>query len=227
MQINTQPTERLVHESSYLYVHEVWRTIQGEGPHAGRPAVFVRLSGCNLCCPLCDTDYTSVNKLMSVSDLRLEILTKAQKGDLVVFTGGEPLRQNIGPIVHSLLGLVDIQIETNGSVFLEDFPYHLITVVCSPKVPKIHPKLKGRIHAWKYVLKAGEVSEEDGLPTKCLGYDFPPARRPEFDKDDIFVQPCDEQDEEMNRLNQEATVTTCMKYGYRFALQVHKIIGLP
>ena len=60
MQRNTQPAEKQVKSSGLiLAINSIFYTIQGEGPFAGSPAVFVRLAGCNLQCPMCDTEYTS------------------------------------------------------------------------------------------------------------------------------------------------------------------------
>ncbi|WP_046973456.1 7-carboxy-7-deazaguanine synthase QueE, partial [Dyella japonica] len=96
-------------------------TIQGEGPFCGQPAVFVRLAGCNLQCPGCDTNYTSNRKKMSHSDIWQEIVhvTGEAKTKLVVITGGEPFRQP--EVVNFINYLIDmkgyrVQVETNGTM---------------------------------------------------------------------------------------------------------------
>jgi len=96
-------------------------------------------------------------------------------------------------------------------------------VVCSPKTPVISPKLE--VHAYKYVMQAGQV-DEDGLPLTALG-GYRPARPPEwFGKNEVYLQPLDEQDAEKNRRNTEAVVESCMKFGYCLCLQIQKMVGL-
>ena len=58
------PEKQQLRGDGLLAVHSIFYTIQGEGPFAGETAVFVRLAGCNLQCPLCDTDYTSDRRMV-------------------------------------------------------------------------------------------------------------------------------------------------------------------
>jgi len=93
---NIQPIEKSVFdEEGRLNVVKVWSTIQGEGPFTGTPAVFVRLAGCNLQCPLCDTNYTTNRKLRSAEEVADLVQSEHSKTSLVVLTGGEPFRQNV------------------------------------------------------------------------------------------------------------------------------------
>src|SRR5574343_1826946 len=96
---NQQPAPRDFQDT--LEVHSIFSTIQGEGPFCGRPAVFVRLAGCNLQCPGCDTDYTQNRARLDyeiiLSIIRDQLALTASKANLIVVTGGEPFRQNIAP----------------------------------------------------------------------------------------------------------------------------------
>lgn len=209
-----------------LEVYKVWETIQGEGPFSGTPAVFVRLHGCNLRCKFCDTDYTST--MLKVGTKTLVDAVKAiRKKGLVVLTGGEPFRQNIGPFMQELAGAGDyhVQIETNGTLF-QDFPFYNNTVVCSPKTREVHDDLKPRIDAYKYVLSADAVCPDDGLPTSVLGAALRPARPHAGFKGDVYVQPEDTGDDARNKSNLTATLHSCLTFGYRLCLQTHKIIGV-
>lgn len=236
MNINKQAPESRVRDNGgnwTLDVHSVFSTIQGEGPFCGEPAVFVRLAGCNLQCPGCDTDYTVGRTPYHVQDIvRLIESEKLKTGSttsLVVITGGEPFRQQINRFVELLLSLgYKVQIETNGSMPLPQGFSQLPTIVCSPKTSKIHPSVAHRANAFKYVMRAGNVNPDDGLPLQALENVATPyiARPPKHFKGKIYVQPMDEQDDKANRANIHQVVESCMKHGYTVQLQVHKYIGV-
>lgn len=223
---NIQPTEKpIVHPRAQVdIVGEPWLTIQGEGPLWGRPAVFIRTAGCNLDCPLCDTDYTSNRKLWSIPQI-VDYVLALRKNCLVVITGGEPLRQNLGPLIKQLLICrFQVQIETNGT-YWDTIPWDKITTVCSPKSRTLNQSILRYISAYKYVLKAGEINDVDGLPTSVLGNGISPAR-PHSPEVPIYVSPCDEQNEEKNDLNLRATIQSVFKHNYTLSLQSHKLLGL-
>ncbi len=112
-------------------VHSIFKTIQGEGVHTGRAAVFCRFAGCNLwsgreqdrvnaICKFCDTEFVGGTKYVTAEDLALAILAKWNAGEdhrFVVLTGGEPALQYDPPLYRELkrLGFY-VAIETNGSV---------------------------------------------------------------------------------------------------------------
>ena len=232
MELNQQPKEKRTTEATgELDVVNIWSTIQGEGPFNGTPATFVRLAGCNLQCEWCDTDYTSNRKWWSPSALVEKLQTLGH--ELVVVTGGEPFRQNCRPFVMAAVRAgFRIQFETNGTLNRSDVsllaraPNIPVTVVCSPKTSRIHPKL--HIHVLKYVVEHDNVDEKDGLPTSCLGNGLIAAKPPKgFDPSNIYIQPLDVQNETANALHMLEAVNSCMKHGYRLCLQVHKIAGLP
>lgn len=241
--LNLQTIEkRRESDDGSLDVFEVFPTIQGEGPLAGEPAVFVRLAGCNLQCPGCDTDYTSKRRLVRVKNLVYEVqkLTGSQPNPvpwrtrlpsprpLVVVTGGEPFRQRCGPFVGQMLRTHRVQIETNGTLYDESMVgwWNTTSVVCSPKAGRIADGLDHVITAYKYVVRAGEVDPTDGLPTSILG-GARPARPHVGYSGEVYVQPMDEQDAVLNDANTRAAIESCQKFGYRLCLQLHKLIGLP
>lgn len=233
-----------------LWVQEVFYTLQGEGPFVGRPSVFVRLGGCNLACYFCDTDFESSTWKPDIDELLMRIkdeLRSAPQADckLIVLTGGEPLRQNIVPLVTALVDMgLTVQLETNGTLY-QDLPWcEQIHVVCSPKTSGLNTSLVPYIDAYKYVLKAGEIDEEDGLPcgsTKLSGRPEHIAR-PEHSAlsehnarlerssrstvPAIYVMPLDEQDDAKNHANTQACVDVALKHGYRLTLQTHKLLGV-
>jgi organic radical activating enzyme len=244
--LNTQEPEKEIVNEATLDVVKVWMTMQGEGPYAGTPACFVRLAGCNLQCPLCDTDYTSNRKHGFVGDVGDLIMnTIGDSTTLIVITGGEPFRQPaLGPLVNRLLrqspSYIRVQIESNCTVFQPGLNYeHVSTrhspgtgrlsIVCSPKTPKIDNKFYALIGAYKYIVRAGEIGD-DGLPNVGpLGLTSgAPARplNPMTMPEDIFLQPCDEPGDLASETNLRECVASCMSHGYRLSLQTHKIIGM-
>lgn len=238
MPLNIQQPEPLVSLTSRtagrLDVFKVWSTIQGEGPLIGTPSVFVRLAGCNIRCPLCDTDYTSVRAEVEIPDLLKRITSLQDRVRLVVLTGGEPFRQSISELVVNLIVMgIEVQIETNGTIYREDFPYghrlleSMCSIVCSPKSSVVEERLIPHISDYKYVVDADHIDPEDGLPVSVLGRSGRVARPPHhWPLQHIFVQPADEMDEEKNARNLKAAVDSCMRHGYRLGVQIHKQLGM-
>lgn len=233
-----KPEARVKHGDlgEQLDIIEVFSTIQGEGPYAGYPAVFVRLAGCNLQCPWCDTQYTEGRKMRSVNDIVTDVLeTRPRHTRLVVITGGEPLRQNIAPLAALLVNEgFNVQIESNG-VFAPNMALRLllltphVMLVVSPKTNKINEGIWHYAKAFKYVIEDGKQSDEDGLPTVALGHKATPqvARPPVAFTGQIYVNPMDSKDPQANSNNLAACVSASLKFGYVLGLQMHKIINLP
>ncbi len=235
---------------TWLLVQRIFKTIQGEGPFAGTPAVFVRLGGCNLKCFWCDTDFESSEWKPHVVEVLNQVQALAGEGiKLVVLTGGEPLLQNVKRLIEGLnAASFTVQIETAGTVWWDWIPELFRsrgqarpggrgrenTIVCSPKTPKLNEKLVPFIDAYKYIIR-GEVSPKDGLPiesTQLEGAKTRIARPPNYvPAQDIYLQPCDESRdgafEALTEENVEKAAKLAMQFGYRLSLQLHKIVGLP
>lgn len=222
-----------------LKVVNVFPTIQGEGPDVGRPAVFVRLSHCNLRCWFCDTDFDkgSVHDHDELVRMIFHNLVKI-KATLIVVTGGEPLLQNINKLVAAMnANGVAVSVETAGLCYydgLEQFfaPDRSIAgnlIVCSPKTKRVHPKLVPLVGAWKYVVKSGFTDKEDGVPvlsTQKYGAYEKAFIQPSNERvAPIYIQPMDEQSEWKNEVNWQHALSLCLKFGYNLSIQVHKIVG--
>lgn len=229
--MNTQPILKQDLSTSALSVVSIFGTIQGEGPFAGRPAIFIRLGGCNLQCPQCDTDYTTTQRFYSVDAILNEVIDTPVNSKLVVITGGEPFRQNIIPLVNALDDAhFEIQIETNGTLTIPGFPYWLTTIVCAPKTGSIKKSILPHISAVKYVVDADSISEDDGLPLMVLGHsnNGEVCRAPlrYLKKERVYVQPVDTGDAEQNKRHLDAAINSCFNFGYTLCLQQHKILDL-
>jgi organic radical activating enzyme len=227
---------------STLEVQEIFHTIQGEGPNAGQGAVFVRLFGCNLKCYYCDTDFESNRMEMHVREITDKIRELRKPPYLVVLTGGEPLRQDLYILLCHLDELkYTVQIETSGSLGIKkilaqeyfdevDLPSPH-SIVCSPKLGKIHPGIAPYIKAYKYIIDSTRVSKTDGLPvfSSQQKHQWEVLARPpqNFPRENIFIQPCDLYNEEKNRILRKLCIQLVQQYGYRYSLQQHKILDLP
>jgi len=115
-----------------MLVNEVFLSIQGESTYAGMPCVFIRLSGCNLDCNWCDTEYAKKHddgKRMTINEAIAEI--GKFKATIAEITGGEPLLQpEAKELAASLVGAgYTVLIETNGSVVLDGLPEEVVKIV--------------------------------------------------------------------------------------------------
>lgn len=240
--LNTQPIEKRVERNDHrVEVHSIFKTIQGEGPFCGTPCIFIRLAGCNLKCPMCDTEYTSKRRLMSASEVTLEVdslwcTDRWKEGGLVAITGGEPFRQNISPLLKSLTEAgFYIQIETNGTLppseflrYSQDIGWRKgAYIVCSPKSGKVNPEIWREACCVKYVMGHEDVME-DGLPRTALGHTANPhlARPPSWWDRPVYLQPMDTKEEAENKRNQDAVLESCMEHGHILQIQIHKLLGV-
>jgi 7-carboxy-7-deazaguanine synthase len=208
-------------------VKEIFLTLQGEGVHTGRRAVFLRFAGCNLwtgreedrataICQFCDTDFVGMD---GVNGGRYEADALAAKvaqlwGEgsnhrYVVITGGEPMLQVDDAIVDALHAQgFTIAIESNGTI-------------------ATHPGID-----WVCISpKAGsDVIQHEGDELKLVW----PQQGSDTDTMEIWnfayflIQPMDSGDESLNQANvKAATAFVNVNPKWRLSLQNHKILGLP
>lgn len=234
-------------DGSSLWVQEIFGTIQGEGPFAGCPAIFVRLAGCNLKCYFCDTDFEtsqehpSIEKILNdISDARFTVDTR-----LVVLTGGEPLRQNIVPFLKACLAKgYQVQIETSGTLWPEEMDSweimealkdERITIVCSPKTGSLAKGIVRCCNHYKYIVGTTGIGS-DGLPnesTQVIGLKAKLFRPDPKSHSTIWLQPRMDyyspgiENQISTLANTKHAADLCMRFGYRLSLQQHKILHLP
>lgn len=228
MKRNTQLIEKRNLDCSSIDLVGIFKTIQGEGPFSGQPAIFIRLAGCNLQCPGCDTDYTTDRRQLHASEIIEQIVTMGQPPFLVVITGGEPFRQDITALANGLFATgYRVQIETNGTLPPSKQLHDEVYIVCSPKTGKINEEMQQRMNALKYVMSADSVAD-DGLPIKALDHSVKNvvARPPAGFTGPVYLQPMDGHNTAQNHRNVEAVKQSCLTHGYILQLQIHKIIGV-
>lgn len=209
-------------------VKEIYYTLQGEGVHTGRPAVFCRFSGCNLwtgresdrgraVCQFCDTDFVGTDgvrggKYESATCLAKQIAEAwPERLDVshqrfVVCTGGEPLLQMDQQLVDELHALqFEIAIETNGTL---PPPSDVDWLSVSPKVRA------------ECVVQSGDELKLVFPQYGCDPRDYEGLQFRHF-----YLQPMDGPNVDENvRLATEY----CLEHPrWRLSLQTHKILGLP
>jgi 7-carboxy-7-deazaguanine synthase (Cx14CxxC type) len=206
-------------------VKELFPTLQGEGRHAGRAAVFCRFAGCNLwsgreihreraICQFCDTDFVGTNgpgggKFATAEQLadRIADLWSAIDGiPFVVFTGGEPALQLDAALIDALKKRhFEIAIETNGTLTL---PAGIDWICVSPKANT------------RLVVTAGNELKLV-FPQTNLG----PSDVDSLEFEHFYLQPMDGP---ALRRNTELAVAYCLKHGnWRLSVQTHKVAGIP
>lgn len=212
-------------------IKEAFYSLQGEGAHAGRPALFCRFTGCNLWsglektrsqsdCQFCDTDFIGTDgqnggKFNTASQLRSHIDALWPSGHghkYVVFTGGEPALQLDTNLIKEMKdhGYM-IAIETNGTLALPDG----IDWICvSPKTPKKLVIIKG-----------------DELKLVYPQEQLDPEQFEILDFDNFYLQPMDQGHLSVDQIplinTQEATLHYCLSHPrWRLSLQTHKMLNI-
>lgn len=187
-----------------MKVNEIFYSLQGEGRFTGKPAVFVRLSGCNLACPFCDTQHEA-GEVMTEQQIVQAI--SAYPSHHVVITGGEPTLQ-LNDTLVSLLHEAGffIQIETNGTMPL---PAGIDWVTCSPK-------------------EGGAVVLDEVDELKLL---YPTTIRPDDASlpkaHEYRLQPLDTGDAERNAEILQQTMDYLLAHPqWSLSLQTHKILNV-
>ena len=186
-------------------VNEVFLSLQGEGFWTGTPMVFLRLSGCNLACPFCDTDFKSFRE-MTVPEIVTEVSGVAGECRRVCITGGEPLLQLESSLIEALhhAGFT-LHLETNGTL---EAPEGIDWITVSPKA---HLRLQ-KAHELKLVFQEPDEKSIE----RFRNYGCP----------NLFLQPCDAGNPEKNAAN----LQQCLSYihthpWWRLSLQTHKLLG--
>lgn len=231
--------DRAVWEDALSYrVNTLYRTIQGEGVRAGTPIALIRLQGCGVGCPWCDTRETwALDRAFRVDTLaqaiawgpgwtvaRSETIARAAR-DLgaglrwALITGGEPAEQGLGYLVEDLHAQgFAVQLETSGTRPIPD-AWEIDHLTVSPKVemPGGRPVLLDVLRAAdeiKFVV--GSERDLQKLAFLLQTSRIDPRATP------VLVQP----------LSQRASalalcVEACYTHGYRLSPQVHKYLNLP
>lgn len=193
-----------------MRINEIFYSLQGEGFYTGTPSLFVRLSGCNLKCPFCDTDHLPYTEMTEH-----EIIEEAAKcpAKHVVITGGEPSLQLTESLVDGLHGVGKyVAVETNGT---HELPQNVDWVTLSPKDRFVKTRSASIVLSRFNEIKV--VFTERGIPSEYT----------EIQADHHFLQPCDIGEESRNAEILRSAIAYCLEHPiWRLSLQTHKLIGV-
>ena len=116
-----------------MQVSEIYKSLQGESTYSGLPCVFVRLTGCNLRCDWCDSEFSfHGGRKMTIDEVLSEVARLSPSGGLVEITGGEPMLQEreVIPLMEQLLDAdYQVLLETSGERPLARVPKQVIKIV--------------------------------------------------------------------------------------------------
>lgn len=193
-----------------MRVNEIFYSLQGEGYNTGQAAVFVRLAGCNLKCPFCDTKFDTY-KEMDEQEITHEVRTLSNnKNCLVVLTGGEPTLQDCTKLISLLhINGYKVAMESNGT---KTPPYNIDWLTISPKTvftksPKI---IVNKCDELKVIFDAVNMPQYYNINAKHY-----------------YLQPCDTGDNKKNEL----IIKKCIEFikenpQWKLSLQTQKILNV-
>lgn len=208
-------------------IKEMYYTLQGEGAHSGRPAIFCRFSGCNLwsgreedrhkaICQFCDTDFWGIDGVNGGRFATAEDLAKAVASlwptsldvgqPYVVCTGGEPLLQLDQAAVDAFHAIgLEVGIETNGT---QEAPKGIDWICMSPKANTTLKLKKGNELKLIYPQAGAE-----------------PEKYEQLDFEHFYLQPMDSPEAEKNT---KLTLEYCLEHPqWHLSLQTHKMLNIP
>lgn len=181
-------------------INEIFYSLQGEGYHTGKPAIFIRFSGCNLACKWCDTDFHSYIEMSAEDILKKCKEIAPTEAKTIVLTGGEPslqIDENLLNILHHT-GFY-ICIETNGT---NPLPNGIDWITCSPKEDK--PPILKQANELKIVYTEQDVETYHQLITA----------------QHYFLQPCSCQ-------NTKQVIDYIMQHPHwQLSIQTHKYLNI-
>ena len=190
-----------------MKVNEIFYSLQGEGCYSGTPAVFIRLSGCNLRCPFCDTQHESGTEM---SEAEIVEVLKQWPTRFVVLTGGEPLLQITKKFLYELRHYF-VAVETNGTQPLIE---GLDWITLSPKDEWLGERARPVLD-WTDELKvlydgANDPSRYEYIRAECRS-----------------LQPIDTGNMKLNAIIRQKAVDYCLQHPeWSLSLQIHKLLKI-
>ena len=188
-------------------INDIFYSLQGEGRHTGRAAIFIRFSGCNLACSFCDTDFSDYREMTDeqiVEEVLKMVPDKDGEYPMIVLTGGEPTLQVDEKLIDLLheRGFRLVAMESNGT---KNPPANLDWLTVSPK----KNVMVKRCQELKCIYDGEQKVEDYGI-----------------EADYYYLQPCDVGDARKNAEIIERCIEEIKKNPkWMLSLQTHKLIG--
>ncbi|TRW49473.1 7-carboxy-7-deazaguanine synthase QueE [Aliidiomarina halalkaliphila] len=218
-------------------VNELFETIQGEGIYTGQPSIFLRLQGCPVGCPWCDTQHTWALEQSDAAPYgeviaktepspRFVVLNAAQilakfhergfTAKHVVITGGEPCMYDLNPLAEVLEAAgYQLQIETSGTFPIQTSAKTWVTV--SPKLD-----MPGGLHVLPEAMaRANEIKHPIAMEKHIEALDALLARCPVAEHTVIALQPISQRPRAT-----ELAIKTCIERNWRLSVQMHKYLAI-
>lgn len=227
-----------MYKASLFKVNEVFESIQGEGAHTGIPSIFIRLQGCPVGCPWCDTQHTwetnSVDEVdreqlllkqgnesqkwsVFTSDQLMQLfISKGWKAKHIVITGGEPAMYDLSELTSTLINNgLSVQIETSGTFEVKADDRSWVTL--SPKI-----NMPGGFSVLESVLRrANEIKHPVGRKRDVEQLEQLIRSVSTDLAIPIYLQPISQ-----NKRATQLVVDTVIKKNWRLSLQTHKFIDI-
>ena len=193
-----------------LKVNEIFYSLQGEGFYAGRAAIFIRLSGCNLNCHFCDTKFGKYNNMTEL-EITKEVKQLSKECKFIIITGGEPTIQKIDTLIELLhKDGYYVAMESNGT---KEPPSTIDWLTISPKYEYLGDFAKPVVKSCNElkIIYDGRVDINDyGI-----------------NAEHYYIQPCDVQDEKTNKKIIEDCIDIIKENPkWKLSLQTQKILKI-
>ncbi|RUO80492.1 7-carboxy-7-deazaguanine synthase QueE [Idiomarina tyrosinivorans] len=218
-------------------INEIFETLQGEGVFTGVPAIFVRLQGCPVGCPWCDTQHTwntDADKQVAVAELAKKTAADDRWAELsaddivawferngyrakhVVITGGEPAMFDLQPLAEVLEKRgYRLQIETSGT-----FPLQVSAATWVTLSPKLDMP-GGYLVQPENMRRANEIKHPIAMQKHIDALDQLLQQYPVADDVVISLQPISQRPRAT-----ELAIATCIERGWRLSVQMHKYLNI-
>lgn len=205
-------------------VSEIFRSLQGEGPSAGVPALFLRLQGCDVGCVWCDTRYSWPKE--GGEPLAAEALWRKVESlgpaPLLVITGGEPLQHDglASLLEHAVARWPLVEVETSG-LLPPPFHHERLAYNVSPKLPSATARWRetwGHVPEWladpraTFKIVVGDAPDAEDAQRLLAEHAVPPER--------VMLMPEGLTDEAVRRHGAELAAL-CVRHGWRLSPRLH------